>query len=66
MNCVIYLAKMQENRVALSNFDVFNLIMTNLIRAIEAKDKRVASAAVGALAFFANDKAYRILLANAN
>lgn len=66
MNCIVYLAKTQENRTALSNYDVFNLVMTNLIRAVESKEKRVAHAAVGALAYFSFERPYRILLANAN
>jgi hypothetical protein len=66
MNCIVYLAKSQENRTALSNYDVFNIVMTNLIRSVETKDKRVANSAVGALAYFSFERAYRILLANAN
>ena len=66
MNCIVYLAKTQENRAALSNYDVFNVVMTNLIRAVESKDRKVANAAVGALAYFSAERAYRILLANAN
>jgi hypothetical protein len=66
MNCVIYLAKSQENRTALSNYDLFNIVMTNLIRAVEAREKRVVNAAVAALAYFSFERAYRILLANAN
>ena len=66
MNCILYLAKTQEIRTALSNYDVFNIIMTNLIRSVENKDKRVSHAAIGALAYFSFEKAYRILLSNAN
>lgn len=40
--------------------------MTNLIRAVEAKERKVANAAIGALAYFSFERAYRILLANAN
>eukprot|EP00347_Sterkiella_histriomuscorum_P003709 403363246 len=66
MNCIVFLAKSQENRTALSNYDVFNIVMTNLIRAVEAKERKVANAAIGALAYFSFERAYRILLANAN
>lgn len=66
MNCIVYLAKTQENRAVLANYDVFNILMTNLIRAVESKDRKVANAAVGALAYFSGERAYRILLANAN
>ena len=40
--------------------------MTNLIRAVEAKERKVANSAIGALAYFSFERAYRILLANAN
>lgn len=66
MNCIVYLAKTQENRTVLSNYDIFNLVMTNLIRGVEARDRKVANAAVGALAYFSLERSYRILLANAN
>ncbi|CDW82716.1 UNKNOWN [Stylonychia lemnae] len=66
MNCIVYLAKTQENRQALSNYDVFNIVMTNLIRSVESKERKVANAAIGALAYFSFERAYRILLANAN
>ena len=66
MNCVIYLAKTYENRTALSNYDVFNIVMTNLIRSVESKEKRVIHASLSALAYFSFERSYRILLANAN
>ena len=40
--------------------------MTNLIRSVESKERKVANAAIGALAYFSFERAYRILLANAN
>ena len=66
MNCITYLGKTVESRHLLSSFDVFNIIMTNLIRAVEYKDKNVSNSAIAALAYFSCDRPYRILLANAN
>lgn len=66
MNCVIFLARTAENRALLSNYDVFNLIMGSMIKAIEAKDWNVAYAAIGALGFFSFERSYRVLLSNAN
>jgi len=35
MNCVMYLARTKENITILANYDTFNLIITNLMRAYE-------------------------------
>jgi hypothetical protein len=66
MNAMIYLAKTQDNRTTLSNYDIFNILMTNLIRSVEIKDKRVTYAAIASLSYFSQERSYRILLANAN
>ena len=62
----MYLAKTKENRSILAKFDIFNMIITNLMRAYEAKQRVLVNASVGALAYFSFDRPYRILLSNAN
>ena len=63
---MIFLAKLPENRTALQNYDVFNIIMGNMIGAVQNRVWSVAYAAIGALAYFSFDRAYRVLLSNAN
>jgi len=63
---MIYLAKSKENRTILSNYDIFNILITNLMRGYEMRDNAVMNAAIGSLAYFSFERAYRILLSNAN
>ena len=66
MNSILFLAKTPENRTILSNYDIFNILMSNLIRAVKQKEKGVINAAIGALAYFSFERPYRILMSNAN
>ncbi len=63
---MIFLAKTAENRALLQNYDIFNIIIGSMISSAQAKDWKVAYAAIGALAFFAFERTYRVLLSNAN
>jgi hypothetical protein len=40
--------------------------MGNMVKAVQDKDWPVALSAISALTFFASEKAYRVLLSNAN
>ena len=66
MNCIIFLSKSAESRSQLQSYDVFSIIMGNMVKSVGLKDWKVAMAAIGALAFFAFDRSYRVLLSNAN
>ena len=66
MNTILYLAQTQENRTALGNYDVFNIIMTNLIQGVDKQQQEIINAAIGSLAYFSYERSYRILLANSN
>jgi hypothetical protein len=37
-----------------------------MIKSVEAKDWKIAYASIGALAYFAFERSYRVLLSNAN
>jgi len=50
----------------LQNYDIFNIIIGSMINSVQAKDWRVAYASIGALAYFAFERTYRVLLSNAN
>lgn len=63
---MIFLAKTAENRALLQNYDIFNIIIGSMISSVQAKDWKVAYAAIGSLAFFAFERTYRVLLSNAN
>jgi len=66
MNCIIFLAKTAESRGQLQHYDVFSIVVGNMVKAVPEKDWPVALAAISALTFFASDRAYRVLLSNAN
>ena len=66
MNSMIYLSKTQDNRSILSNYDVFNTIMSNLVSAHEKKSRVLLNAAIAGLAHFSLGKSYRVLLSTAN
>jgi hypothetical protein len=66
LNCIVNLARTAEYRQQLQSYDVFSIVMTIMIKSVEAKEWRVAYAAIGALAYFSLEKSYRVLLSNAN
>jgi hypothetical protein len=66
LNCMIFLAKSAENRKLLQNYDIFNIIISSMIKGVQDKDWKVAYAAIGALAYFSFERSYRVLLSNAN
>lgn len=52
LNCIIFLAKTAENRAVLQNYDIFNTVVSSMIKGIETRDWKIAYAAIGALAYF--------------
>lgn len=66
MNCIIFLARTQENRTQLQNYDIFNVVVGNMIKGVGEKSWKVAYAAIAALAYFSFERSYRVLLSNAN
>lgn len=66
MNCIMFIARTADNRIQLQQYDIFNVLMGNMLKGAESKDWPIAFAAIGALAYFSFERSYRVLLSNAN